>query len=80
MNIEENDPVEAIMACKGILGYMHFADNTRRYPGSGQINFQRILKALDEINYCGYISVECMPYPDGKSAARKAVNYLKSFI
>lgn len=80
MNIDETDPIEAIKICKGKLGYMHFADNTRRYPGSGQINFGKILKALEDIDYNGYLSVECLPYPDGKTAAEKAVDYLKSLI
>lgn len=77
MNIDENDSVEAIRACKYKLGYIHVADNTRCYPGSGQINFDRILRTLDEIGYAGYISVECLPRPDGKTAAVKALNYLK---
>lgn len=80
MNIDETDPIEAIKTCGEKLGYMHFADNTRRYPSSGQINFKKILKVLEDIDYAGYISVECLPYPDGKTAAVKAVDYLKSFI
>ena len=36
MGIDEYDPIEAIHRCRGRLGYFHLADNSRRYPGSGQ--------------------------------------------
>ena len=78
MNIEESDPIEAIRVCGKKLGYFHAADNTRLYPGTGTLDFKSCLDALDEINYGGYISVECLPYPDGKTAAIKALDYLKN--
>ena len=77
MGIDECDPVEAIRLCKGKLGYFHLADNSRRYPGSGQFDFRLILNALEETGYNGYLSVECLPYPSGEEAARKAIQYLK---
>jgi sugar phosphate isomerase/epimerase len=80
MNIDETDPVEAILTCEKKLGYIHFADNTRCYPGSGQIDFKRIIKALNDIGYNGYLTVECLPSPDGKTAAAKALRYLKSLL
>ncbi len=78
MNIEESDPIEAIRLCGNKLGYFHLADNNRKYPGNGQINFENILRALEDINYDGYLSIECLPYPDRKTAALNSINYLKS--
>lgn len=78
MNIEETDPVEAIHLAGQHLGYFHLADNTRRYPGSGQLYFEKYLTALEDIGYNGYLSVECLPYPNGPSAAEHAIKYLKS--
>lgn len=78
MSIDECDPVETIRLCKGRLGYFHLADNSRRYPGSGQFDFSRILGALKDIDYNGYLSVECLPYPSGEEAARKAIMFLKN--
>ena len=77
MEIDECDPVDAIRLCKGKLGYFHLADSSRRYPGSGQFDFSRILDALVEIDYDGYLSVECLPYPNGEAAAEKAILFLK---
>lgn len=78
MGIDECDPVEAIRTARGRLGYFHLADNSRRYPGSGQFDFSRILNALEEIGYDGYLSVECLPYPSGEEAARRALLHLKN--
>ncbi|WP_020613515.1 sugar phosphate isomerase/epimerase family protein [Sediminispirochaeta bajacaliforniensis] len=78
MNIEEEDPVDAIHVSGARLGYFHVADNTRFYPGSGTLDFTSYLSALKDINYAGFISVECLPVPDGKTAAKKALAYLKN--
>ena len=78
MSIEEANPIEAISYCKEKLGYFHIADNTRSYPGSGQLNFPHILKALKEIDYTGYLSVECLPGENGEQTAKLAIDYLKS--
>lgn len=80
MYIDEANPVEAIQIAKGKIGYFHLADNSRRYPGSGQIDFKKILKALDEAGYDGYLAVECFPYPNGEIAAQKALAYLKNLL
>jgi sugar phosphate isomerase/epimerase len=77
MNIDETDPLEAIRICGKRLGYFHAADNTRLYPGSGTLNFKSYFSVLDEIGYEGFISVECLPCPDGRTAAQKALAHLK---
>jgi sugar phosphate isomerase/epimerase len=77
MNIEETDPLGAIRLCGERLGYFHVADNTRLYPGSGTLDFKRYFSMLDEIGYEGFVSVECLPIPDGRTAAQKALNHLK---
>ncbi len=80
MNIDEADPVEAIRLAGKRLGYFHLADNTRKYLGSGQLDFGKILTALAEINYQGYLSVECLPYPSGEEAAARSISFLKSLM
>jgi len=80
MNIEEKDFKEAISICKSKLGYVHIADNTRWYPGSGQIDFKQIVNCLEKVGYTGYLSVECLPCPDKVSAAKNAIDYLNKII
>lgn len=79
MGIEETDAVAAIRLCGDKLGYFHVADNTRQYPGSGTFHFNEFMIALREINYSGYVSVECLPLPDWKTAAQNAIRHLKQY-
>jgi sugar phosphate isomerase/epimerase len=77
MALEESNPYSAIQLCGDRLGYFHVSDSTRRYPGSGQFDFARILRTLGEIDYSGYVTVECLPDPDRDTAAKEAVKHLR---
>ena len=77
MGIDEEDPCGAIRRCGKRLGYFHLADNSRKYPGSGQFDFVKLLSALEEIGYDGYLSVECLPWPDNEKAAEEALKFMK---
>jgi sugar phosphate isomerase/epimerase len=78
MNIEELDSPEAIRLCGKKLGYFHVSDNTRGYPGSGQLDFKHILSALRETGYSGYVTLECLPNPDRDTVIIKGIEHLKS--
>src|ERR671931_1033883 len=58
MNIEEDLFEDAILRVGGLLRHTHFADNNRKMPGRGHIDFKSILKALGQIRYNQYISFE----------------------
>lgn len=77
MNIEERSMEDAIMLCASKLGYIHFADNNRKACGEGAIDFKKVKRALSNISYKGFISVECMPIPDGYTAAKMSIDNLK---
>jgi sugar phosphate isomerase/epimerase len=80
MNIEESSMEKTIMQCGSKLGYIHFADNNRHACGEGAIDFGKVMSALKNISYESYISVECLPLPDGISAARNSITNLKGLI
>ena len=80
MNIDEEDPLEAIRMCKGKLGYFHLADNTRKYLGSGTLDFESIFQELDDVGYEGYLAVECLPYPNSETAAKKSIESINMTI
>lgn len=58
MNIEENTFDEAITSSGKLLRHMHFAENNRKMPGEGHIDFSEIIRALKNIDYQEYISFE----------------------
>lgn len=78
MNIDEDSFDDAIRTAGKEIGYVHIADNQRRYPGSGMMDFPHILHLLKEVDYQGYLSVECFPVPSGTEAAIKALQYMKT--
>jgi D-psicose/D-tagatose/L-ribulose 3-epimerase len=73
MNIEEPDMFDAIRSARGKLTGFHVADNNRMAPGMGNLNWEKIVATLREINYDKVLSVEfcapldrtpANPYPD----------------
>jgi len=83
MNIEETDSSAALKRNIQKLEHMHFADNTRLEPGSGSIDFSRILKTLDALEYENYISFEFMfsaENKDRKTTIAKAISHLRNCV
>ena len=59
MHIEERDIPAAIAHSGRLLGHVHLADNTRKEPGSGFLDFTTGFKALASIGYRGAMAFEC---------------------
>jgi D-psicose/D-tagatose/L-ribulose 3-epimerase len=73
LNIEEEDPYEAIRNAGDRLLDLHVADNNRLAPGMGHYDWARVVEILREIGYEGVLSVEFVapidrtpanPFPD----------------
>jgi len=73
MNIEEADLTAAIHAARGAIGHIHLADSNRRPAGNGHTDFAAVARALRDIDYGGYLSAECLPWPDPDTAAAKTM-------
>ena len=73
MNIEEQDLAGAIRATGSLLGHVHFADSNRRPVGLGHTDMVRVVAALNDIGYDGYVSAEALPYPNSDEAARQTM-------
>jgi sugar phosphate isomerase/epimerase len=58
MNIEEDSFEYTILKSKDFLKHLHFADNNRKMPGFGHIDFEQIIATLKVISYSGTISFE----------------------
>jgi len=70
-NIEEPNIEASIRACGARLLHVHIADSNRRAPGDGHLDFARVVAALREINYAGWLSAEILPKPNSEDAARQ---------
>lgn len=61
MNIEEDDAVEALGTLADQVVHVDLADNQRRHPGSGHIDFPSIFAVLHRAGYQGWLNLECLP-------------------
>ncbi|HZQ65439.1 MAG TPA: sugar phosphate isomerase/epimerase [Gaiellaceae bacterium] len=64
MNQEEEDPLSAIRAVGSRMADFHVADSNRRPPGQGSIDWESVIRALDEIGYDGHLTAEVDPPRD----------------
>lgn len=71
MNIEEKSSGDAIRAVGKRLKHIHTCENDRGAPGSGQVAWKEVAKALKEIGYDGAAVIESFT-PQVKSIARAA--------
>lgn len=78
MHMEEQNPFEVVRKYGDIIGYVHFSDSNRGYPGAGSIDFKSHYHVLMDIGYSGYITAECQPYPSGEACALRALTYMKA--
>jgi len=78
MCMEDNDIAGCYRLCGDKLGYVHFTDGSRLYPGGANVDFKAHYHALLDMNYDGWVSIECRPYPDAYTCAKFSMEYMKA--
>lgn len=80
LNIEETNIADALRAGGKHIGHVHFVDSNRRPAGCGHIDYAPIMAALKEIKYDGYLSAECLPWPDPMTAATQTIKMFDTLV
>ena len=78
----EQQPLDALIReFAPLIRHVHVNDANERGPGFGDVDFVPILKALNEIGYKGYISIEVFDFkPDPETIARESLGYLRKCL
>ncbi len=62
MQLNEGSLCDNIKAYADQLGHIHVADAPGRHePGTGEINYTRVFKALEDCGYTGRVGFELFP-------------------
>lgn len=82
VNIEERSWCEPFyrLLTAGVLWHVHLGDNNRLPPGKGLIDFRRIVRALRDGGYDGFLSAELLAKPDPDTAAEETVRYMRGLL
>lgn len=81
MSSEGKDIEEIIKRSAPYLRHFHANDASGRGPGFGNTDFRPVMKALKEINYQQFISVEVFDsYPSPEICALKSLQYLREVM
>jgi len=57
-NIEEKAPAPAIKALAGHFVHVHISENDRGTPGTGMVHWDETFRALRQVNYDGWLTIE----------------------
>lgn len=76
MHIEETDMPRALREAGDRITEVHLADNTRLEPGTGDIDFVAVFRALLDVGFNGYLAYECGI--SGDTPGEKAANLARS--
>ncbi len=72
----EGELINTITALKEKIGHIQLADNPGRHePGSGEINFDNLFKAIDDAGYDGWIGCEYIPAAGTEAGLGWLANY-----
>jgi sugar phosphate isomerase/epimerase len=80
MDIEESNAPAAIEKVGGLIGHCHLADNQRKEPGSGDLDFTRNFRALKKIGFTGYMAFECGLTGPAEEALPRSVRFLRECL
>jgi hydroxypyruvate isomerase len=77
--VQHGDPIAAIQEAAPYVNVFHVADAPGRHdPGTGEMKWDEIYKAIGKLNYSGYIAMEYRSVGDEVDSLIKAVNQMRS--
>lgn len=79
--VQIGNVIRTITEAAPYTGVFHIADNPgRNDPGTGEMNYANIYKAIQKTGYNGYITMEYLPLGEPVASLTKAVNDMRAAI
>jgi D-psicose/D-tagatose/L-ribulose 3-epimerase len=72
-NIEEKNIYAAAKSCGKYLAHVHISENDRGVPGTGRVAWDELFKALKELRYNGWCTIESFGQAVPEIAAAAAI-------
>lgn len=77
--VQSGDISRTLAAAAPYTAVFHIADNPgRRDPGTGEINFPHVYKAIQQTGFAGNIAMEYLPTGDAVSSLKKSVDEMRA--
>jgi len=80
MNIEEKSLTQPIFDCGSALRHVHLCESNGGVLGSGHLDFEAVLAALDAIGYAGFASVKVYRQASLRQAAPASLAHLRGLV
>ncbi len=80
MAIEERNMADSIRESAGYLSEIHLGENNRQLPGYGATNWPALFRALKDVDYAGYVTLECGVPGDPEKLLPECAAFLKKTI
>lgn len=81
MSTEATPIPELLKQHRQLLEHFHANDPNKQGPGMGELDFAPIFRALGEIDYRGWVSVEVFNYgPGPERLARESIEYMQRVL
>lgn len=79
--VQLGDVIRTIEAAASYVKVFHIADNPgRNDPGTGEMNYDNIYKAIRKLKYTGYLTMEYLPLGDPVASLKKAVDSMRASL
>src|SRR5215467_9949509 len=73
--VQEGNVTRTLIEAAPMVAVFHVADNPgRNDPGTGEINYGNVYKAIQKTGYSGYVCMEYLPLGDQTASLIKSVN------
>jgi sugar phosphate isomerase/epimerase len=80
MSIEEADPAQSLRDAGQHVAHVHLGDSNRLLPGHGRLDWKAIFAALRDVEFDGYLNLECSTEGDPWQTLPATATFLRTLV